>query len=280
MQDFGTAIASILKSLVDKVVGLFQLLDVSFFLPGGMVLVGLALALPSATLEHLLAIPDNLLGMGILLGAYTAGLLSFSIVRTLRRWLPRGYRTLVGAKQNPTATLIRDSVESSGKLAEAHRMFAITAGADAPETAPAGPDDSNPAAGTATGPHKKDGEPPAMSAPLPPWTEPQLFQLYGRMWVLLRQQADLKPSFEHINGMWIRAAVLDGVAAALVVWAGLVYGAAPDSVLRALVPVEAVPYVIGGFVVAGVSALLEASTSREHQLYEVVSTWAWWNHPR
>jgi len=267
VETFGTAIASTLKSVVDKLVGLFQLLDISFFIPGGMVLVGLVLALPPATLEHLRTMPEGLLGMGILLGAYTAGLLGFSMARTLRRLLPRGYRRLVGTTPNPTATLIRDSVAASGQQAAAHRMFATPPKADATDMAPA-----------SAGPHEENGEPPARSDSLPPSTEPQLFQLYGRMWVLLRQEAELKPSFEHINGLWIRSAVLDGVAAALVVWAGLVCWAAPDSVLRSVVPLDAVPYVLGGFAVAGVSALLEASTSREHQLYEVVSTWAWWTH--
>jgi len=94
-------------------------------------------------------------------------------------------------------------------------------------------------------------------------------RVYIRLWVLARQDSDLKPSLKILRRYWILAATMDSVGAALLVWVMAVVWRTYPPAGRA----DLIPAVFFG----GGAALCfrEAKRFGEHQLEEAVATAAY-----
>lgn len=98
--------------------------------------------------------------------------------------------------------------------------------------------------------------------------------LYPRLWAELRQDASLKPSFELISSYWVRAAVFDGLIAALSFWGLAVYRTLDKE--RGFGTQPEVGYGALTLVVVGIIACArEASRSERYQADELAATFAY-----
>lgn len=240
-------LASVLRGVVDRLLNVFQVLDLSFFLPGGVCILALmVLTDVYAPIAPLLTDAGAAVGVLLVLQAYLCGLVCFGAGRSLRRlfvgpWGRGGWKGQLGD-------------EVRGKL-EAHGLQ------EHPSYAPYFPEAGQPA-------------------------DPARFaQLYARMWADIRQDGDLAPSFELVQSYWVRAAVFDGMSVALFAW-GLVafLGERHDvavegaSVGALLVGVMNGPQAWWGVLVAAALSIAicwwEARRLDRYQVEELVGTFA------
>lgn len=98
--------------------------------------------------------------------------------------------------------------------------------------------------------------------------------LYPRLWAELRQDVSLKPSFELITSYWVRAAVYDGLIAALGFWGLAVYRTLDQE--RGFSTQPQAGYGALTLVVVGIIACArEASRSERYQVDEITATLAY-----
>ncbi len=174
---------SVVKAILDKIAGFFDILDLSFFVSGAVCLAGLVYA---ASPKPLVAL-EQLLDRGYKIGAalvasYVLGLVCFA----LGRWL-RG---------KVTPRRAREAADGVSKRWAALAQLLQTHGLDRKE--PYASYDLH--THDETFPHRMEA-------------------LYTRLWVEMRQDKALAPSFELVRKYWVMAATCDGLVAALLVWA-------------------------------------------------------------
>ncbi len=98
--------------------------------------------------------------------------------------------------------------------------------------------------------------------------------IYPRLWAEVRQDDDLKASFDLLRSYWVRAAVYDGLICVLVIW-GLAVGLSLTK-SNGLGAAPAAGGVILGCLVLGLAACSrEAARSDEYQIDELVATLAY-----
>jgi hypothetical protein len=103
--------------------------------------------------------------------------------------------------------------------------------------------------------------------------------LYPRLWTELRQDTSLKPSFELIASYWVRAAVYDGLIAALFVWGLAVWRTL--SAARGFGTQPEIGYGALAFLGIGILACArEAGRSERFQVDEITATMAYLSDKR
>jgi hypothetical protein len=97
--------------------------------------------------------------------------------------------------------------------------------------------------------------------------------LYTRLWAELRHSPDLKPSLDLLTAYWVRAAVYDGLIAAMSVWAFAVFLALSHD--RGFLSRPEVGYGILVFIgLSMITCAREASRSDRYQVDEITATLA------
>jgi hypothetical protein len=98
--------------------------------------------------------------------------------------------------------------------------------------------------------------------------------IYPRLWAEVRQDNELKASFDLLRSYWVRAAVYDGLICVIVIW-GLVVGLSLTKP-SGLGAAPAAGGVILGCLAIGLAACSrEAARSDEYQIDEIVATLAY-----
>ena len=302
MGEFALAIKALLEPIITKVLDLFSLLDLSFFVPGGVALFGVILAMPDTARASVAGMaPAGLLAGGFL-ATYVMGIVCFGVTRNVRRTILPQFEAVVFPDRDTNTERLERNLRASGHYAEVLKMSGKTPltertdrapqieptqrsvpRSEAPHTevsngiedtdtrvAPAGSDALN-VADPADAAGAEGTRLPQKELAL---SKAELWQFYGRMWVVIREDDTLGTSFSHINGLWTRAAMLDGLCTALGVWVLFVCMAPEQGSLLATMLPDIRPVVVGVLAVGAVCAWLEASRSREHQIYEIVATWS------
>lgn len=234
---------SVVKAILDKVAGFFDILDLSFFVSGAVCLSGFVYALspdPFPVFERLL---DQGYKIGAaLVASYVLGLVCFS----LGRWL-RSALTLRGRTASKPSVSKRWA--ALAKLLRTHGLAKLG------PYAAYGIDEED-----ETFSHRMEG-------------------LYTRLWAELRQDKELAPSFDLVRKYWVMAATCDGLVAALLVWGGAslvrlvvaatAQGAPPTAGALAITSLQVI-----FFLLATRTCAREAHRLSVYQAEEVVATLA------
>ncbi len=245
-------IAGLARVLADRIGALFGVLDLSFFVAGGVTLLAFTFVVLGVDPHAGGTLAPSLVGAAAILLSYSCGLVSMSLGRLVRRRLVGPWR-----RAPPEASLGAALARQLCDLGlNTHPYFS-------PHF---------------VGVELNDGRPPAL-------TQRQVtrfVRLYAHLWAVLRQEKALAPSLEQLNALWVRSAVMDGLVAAFVVWA-----AAPWVILRVGDPhgpiykaLDQAGYegIIGLSIVllTGAGVLVQEAVRSERTLVEeLVGTMAW-----
>ncbi|HCH61410.1 MAG TPA: hypothetical protein DFR83_01310 [Deltaproteobacteria bacterium] len=302
MGEFALAIKALLEPVIAKVLDLFSLLDLSFFVPGGIAMFGLIMAVPDAARESIEEVaPAGLLAGGFL-ATYVLGIVCFGSARFFRRSIFPGFKAVLWSDRDTNTERLERNLKGSGHYEKVLQMLGRDAPSDSEGVAPPGrfpeldaplvddphiedpsvekdprtkiPPTGGDAAGTVDPAGVQAADFVRRTQETAELSKDELWQVYGRMWVVIREDDSLGNSFSHINGLWIRAAILDGLCAALLLWALLACQSPEQGTLLATILPDARWGVAVVLAVGAGCAWLEASRCREHQIYEIVSTWS------
>lgn len=171
-----------LTDLIQKLVNLFDLFDLSFLVAGSVAVLAWSWLLWSAGVPAPSGITLTII---LAIGAYINGLVCFSAGRWLRKLL---------SKPVPVPEILNAQVRGHDLLTKEFSAYLSPPGTPL----------------RATGDKAAEAEAEAHRA--------SLWRLYNRMWAELRERSedDLKHSHRLINGFWVRAAIYDGLIPALV----------------------------------------------------------------
>lgn len=229
-----TYLAHATRALVERLFGLLELFDPSFFVSGAAFVAALLFSqsFPGATLllglhdENLHDVPA--LGWTLLaVASYVAGLACFSLGRAARK---RWFRWFRGEQ---ASSLLFELFEAHGLIQKSSDHFELS-----------------PAAAQIPWLERYLVELEAQSSASKPSRALLATQgaLYVRMWAELRHNKDLAPSFSLLRRYWVSAATLDGLLVAGLCWtyalsdAGYRIGAAASCVGALLAAFEAHRY--------------------------------------
>jgi hypothetical protein len=177
-------IAGLARVLADRIGALFGVLDLSFFVAGGVTLLAFTFVVLGVDPHAGGTLAPSLVGAAAILLSYSCGLVSMSLGRMVRRRLVGPWR-----RAPPEASLGAALARQLCDLGlNTHAYFS---------------------------PHfvdvkLNDGRPAAL-------TQRQVtrfVRLYAHLWAVLRQEKALAPSLEQLNALWVRSAVMDGLVAA------------------------------------------------------------------
>lgn len=231
------------QQILEKLADFFDILDLSFFISGAMVL-----AASYVLLQHGVGAKDLARAVAemslffMVVSCYVLGLISFAFGRSLRR---RFIDPLIHPR--PVTSTFWPAEEAHGILArppfDRYQAVVAAKGQDRHLT----------------------------------------YAIYTRLWVELRQNVALKESYTLLRRYWVMSATFDGIAVSLVFWAMVAIVAAfhvdishPD---QAHAP-DLVRVVVCGlaslsFVVLAFPCFREASRFQQSQVEELVATMAW-----
>ena len=303
MGEFALAIKALLEPVIAKVLDLFSLLDLSFFVPGGIATFGLIMAMPDDARGSIEDVAPAGLLTGGFLATYVLGIVCFGSARFVRRWLfSSGLGSVLLPERDTNTERLERNLKGSGHYEKVLQMLGRDAPSDSEGVAPPGastgldapliddphieepsverdsstkrPPTGGDAAGAMDPASMQTADVVHRAQAAAQLSKEELWQVYGRMWVVIREDDSLGNSFSHINGLWIRAAILDGLCAALLLWALLALQAPDQGTLLATILPDIRLSVVVVLVMSALCAWHEASRCREHQIYEIVSTWS------
>lgn len=171
-------IADLAKQILEKLVDFFDILDLSFFVSGAMVLVGCLLLLKTVDGPQ----PNwdsSMQFAAVVLACYLLGLMSFAAGRSIRRWFGR----FMFLGSDSVADWLYPAVLHHDLLSR-DPLTAYAAHADL----------------------LKRRDPSLANS------------IYTRLWVELRQRDALKASYALLRRYWVLSATYDGMAVSLLYW--------------------------------------------------------------
>jgi hypothetical protein len=225
-----------LKLIFAKVVGFFDIFDLSFFVSG------IISATAIATLLHLAGVTVTTIlasKTGIFLAAlasYSLGLVSFALGRQFQR--------AISLAQN----------KKEHELSEVHFIETLKAH---------GLTEQQPFL-TYLSIEKEESKEKEESN--------RIQALYTRLWAEIRHSERISASLELLNSYWVKAATYDGLAVSFLLWSGVFLCSTFGWVVRNCLgrPISAVLATI--FLGASLTCLKEARRYREYQAKELVAT--------
>ena len=257
-------VAAVAKILADRLAAVFSVLDLSFFVAGGVCLLALTFLTLGIDPHAGQSLPPALIGIAGILLSYACGLVSMALGRHARRGPIRSLNALLFRcfpKRWPAPPSVGHALATHLATFHLHQH----------------PFFAHHFAGVALVQDEKE--------PLKGWTPAHgaaFRRVYARIWGLLRQEPRLAPSLEQLNAMWVRSAVMDGLAASFIVWAVVpwaVHAAAPEGsgighALHQIGPCGIVIFDL--FLLLGsVTMIAEARRTEESLVEEIVGTMAW-----
>lgn len=230
--------AKSLSALLGRLGAFFDIFDLSFFVSGAASLGAMGLLYRLLGGHFVDEVQGGYRVAAALLACYALGIVCFVLGRQLRRLVHRmRYFTSHAARFD---TLLREGLS-------AHGLEAVKLGT---------------------------AHPVEIARYLDSGTPRGRGRLYTLVWTKLRQSPHLQPSLSLINRYWVMAATCDGMAAAALLWTGVLVAwrfglgiALPHSGL-------ALPGALAGLF-AALLCLREAQRYTEVQLEELVATLAW-----
>jgi len=250
-------LAALFKELLARVAAIFDIFDLSFFVAGGMSLLGLRYLVYLLNVSFPEPRGEVLPVMVVILLSYVLGHLCFTLGRRFRRMVLSGFQLRVyGKASDADPGGVAQELDGLGQdkyiklLLRSHRL----------------------------------NQHPRYASYLKQVIQPEEANyhatLYPLLWAELRQNRELEPSMRLISAYWVRAAIYDGLVPALILWIlTLVYGCAAAGAglhdLRVVVPVLII------LVVGCAFCFVEAQNCDRYQMDELAATLSWWlDHPR
>lgn len=236
----------VVREFFSRIVSFFDVFDLSFFISGGMSLLGMLYLCKVLGVEVLEPPSDLLALLMTVLVAYVLGLVCFAAGRHVRRafWNPMG-RFEEDGEEGPEEAVAKERRKGSDHyllgLLRAHRLQDLS-------------------------PFQRYQEASAADC---------FRTLYPLLWVELRQTPALQPSFKLINSHWVRSAIFDGLIPSFLLWAltvgaALAVGTPGLDRLWVAIPLMAL------LVAASLWSAREAGRSDRYQMDELVATVRWW----
>ena len=177
MNELGQA----LKALLDRIGVFLDLFDLSFFVSGAAALGAVAWSGYCHQPSFVVVLPNWVLVVTVILGAYIAGMVCFALGRWGRQKFAPAARPDFRGEQL-VALLKLHGLEGRSPIKE----YLARTPAD-----------------------------PKLPLRKPAWA------LYTRIWAGIRHDPRLQPSLSVLNRYWVMAATYDGLAAALLLWGGV-----------------------------------------------------------
>lgn len=239
-KDSGKGVTDAVKPLIERLVDIFGVFDLSFFVAGAVCFGALAFCVYASSGPKPIELDlSKLVGLqsgAVIVACYVLGLVCFAAGRRIR-WL-----------FYPAAKLYR-SLPSKLRDFGLHERYA----AFLPE------------------------EPKADASPEAWWAYVGTMKhLYTRLWAEARQSKELIPSFNLLMRYWVMAAMCDGLAAAFLVWSAAwaywVFAAAHPAIPPPSLVIKIA--VLPASVAAFVACLGEGNRYGEYQMSELIASLA------
>ena len=241
-------LADTLQALFTKLLEIFDLLDFSFLISGGVALIGVLYGLGVFGVPLDFSHPDSMdVALGTL-AAYVGGLVCFGAGRALRTRVagPWGHRS--GGPSMADAIRANATVHGLSEIPSLRRYFVA-----------------------------HDEELPSKDLGRANDADMRAYGLYPRLWSSVRQAPEAAESFKLLRSFWVRAAIYDGLSIALLIWTFVLIAgrlmADPTPTMGRLLGSCAVILAVG--LGSTWICLREAARTHQAQVTDLIATVAW-----